>query len=147
MTTVLEENPLREGLRTHKTSEPATIVVFGGTGDLAQRKIIPALYDLTARGLMPARRAILGTSRRDVPEEDYRARMREADVEHARSPFKEDLWQSFAAGSPSPIANVLLEPSKMCFILVRRLMSNTPNKCSGILAGMHQASVAPLQNT
>ena len=98
MTTVLEENPLREGLRTHKTSEPATIVVFGGTGDLAQRKIIPALYDLTARGLMPARRAILGTSRRDVPEEDYRARMREAVVEHARSPFKEDLWQSFAAG-------------------------------------------------
>lgn len=99
MTTgVLAENPLREGLRTYETPEPATIVIFGANGDLAQRKIVPALYDLAARGLLPPRFAVLGSSRRKVDESQYRQAMRKAVEDHARSPVKPDLWESFEAG-------------------------------------------------
>ncbi|HEX5940192.1 MAG TPA: glucose-6-phosphate dehydrogenase [Dehalococcoidia bacterium] len=96
-TETLAENPLREGLRTFKTPEPATIVIFGGTGDLAQRKIVPALYDLATRGLLPARLAVLATSRREVGEDNFRSTMRQAVERHARSPLVQDLWESFAA--------------------------------------------------
>jgi glucose-6-phosphate 1-dehydrogenase len=95
--TQLAENPLREGLRSFKTPDPATMVIFGGTGDLARRKIVPALYDLAARGLLPARFAVLGSSRREVPEEEYRATMQDAVQEHARSDFNQELWASFQA--------------------------------------------------
>jgi glucose-6-phosphate 1-dehydrogenase len=95
--TALEENPLREGLRSWRTPEPNTTVVFGGTGDLAQRKIIPAIYDLAARGLLPARFAVLATSRREVDEGQFREHVREAITKHSRSGLKEEVWNSFAA--------------------------------------------------
>ncbi|MEX2235905.1 MAG: glucose-6-phosphate dehydrogenase [Dehalococcoidia bacterium] len=90
-------NPLREGLRSWRTPEPNMVVIFGGTGDLAKRKIIPALYDLAVRGLLPARFGILGTSRRDETEDGFREQMRESIKSHSRSDFNDEIWQLFAA--------------------------------------------------
>ncbi|MDX1971168.1 MAG: glucose-6-phosphate dehydrogenase [Candidatus Sumerlaeia bacterium] len=66
-------NPLREGMTKRKSSEPCTIVVFGATGDLTSRKLIPALYNLSLAGFLPQPCAIVGVARRERPLEDYRA--------------------------------------------------------------------------
>ncbi|MGH9808566.1 MAG: glucose-6-phosphate dehydrogenase, partial [Terriglobia bacterium] len=53
-------NPLRAGLRMQRTPEPCTLVIFGGAGDLAHRKLLPALYNLHLDGLLPPRFAVVG---------------------------------------------------------------------------------------
>src|SRR5207245_1275284 len=60
-TTVI--NPLREGLRLARTPEPSTIVIFGGSGDLTSRKLMPALYNLALQRLLPATFSIVGAAR------------------------------------------------------------------------------------
>lgn len=90
------ENPLRSGLRLQRTPEPATIVIFGGTGDLTERKLMPALYTLYAEHLLPARFTILGTARRAFSDEAYRNLLEEAVRAHARVPLVDAVWQSFA---------------------------------------------------
>ncbi|MPZ23711.1 MAG: glucose-6-phosphate dehydrogenase [Dehalococcoidia bacterium] len=97
VSTTLAENPLREGLRTWRTPQPGTVVVFGGTGDLAQRKIIPALYDLSVRGLLPARFAVIGTSRRPESDAGYREQMLAAVEKNSRLGLNHEIWDSFAA--------------------------------------------------
>ena len=58
------ENPLREGLRLEKVPDPCIIVIFGATGDLAHRKILPALVNLRRAGLLPPQTAVLAFARR-----------------------------------------------------------------------------------
>ncbi|HYN87653.1 MAG TPA: glucose-6-phosphate dehydrogenase [Ardenticatenaceae bacterium] len=91
------ENPLREGLRLQRTPEPATIVIFGGTGDLTERKLIPALYTLFNEHLLPPRFTIIGTARRPFSDDAYRDLLCQAVREHARIEVVEPVWQSFAA--------------------------------------------------
>ncbi|MGI8703971.1 MAG: glucose-6-phosphate dehydrogenase [Candidatus Limnocylindrales bacterium] len=90
------ENPLREGLILEKVPEPSSTVIFGATGDLAHRKILPALYNLHRAGLLPPESKVLGFARRDYTDEHYREEMLAAVQEHSRSPVEPAIWEEFA---------------------------------------------------
>jgi glucose-6-phosphate 1-dehydrogenase len=72
-----EENPLVEGLERLPV-RPTALVIFGATGDLAHRKLLPALYNLAHEGALPERFELIGVARRDQPNEDFRAIARES---------------------------------------------------------------------
>ncbi|HEY0319554.1 MAG TPA: glucose-6-phosphate dehydrogenase [Pyrinomonadaceae bacterium] len=93
------ENPLRAGVRLERTAEPCVVTIFGATGDLTKRKLVPALYSLMQQRLLPAEFAILGFSRPEMSDEEFRARMREAYMEYGdKELFDEAVWESFASG-------------------------------------------------
>src|SRR3954471_23325836 len=87
-----EENPLLEGLRLRRTPEPCVAVIFGASGDLAHRKLLPALYSLAFRSLLPDRFAILGVARTEQSSEQWRADIEQALKAHARDEFKPETW-------------------------------------------------------
>jgi glucose-6-phosphate 1-dehydrogenase len=90
-------NPLRAGLRLARMPEPSAMVIFGGTGDLASRKLMPALYDLARQRLLPPAFAVVGVGRGQMTDAEHRAQLRGAVGEHSRSrPIDEDVWRSFA---------------------------------------------------
>jgi glucose-6-phosphate 1-dehydrogenase len=92
------ENPLLEGLIMRRPPEPCALTIFGASGDLTQRKIMPALYSLAIRGLLPQRFGIVGVSRTEMTAGEFRERMKQAIVEHARDDFREDIWEQLAEG-------------------------------------------------
>ncbi len=94
--TIIEENPLLEGLQLRRTPDPCAFVIFGASGDLTQRKLIPALYSLAYRRLLPEKFAVVGAARTEETDESFRARMEEAVKEHARDPFRTDVWEPLA---------------------------------------------------
>jgi glucose-6-phosphate 1-dehydrogenase len=96
--TATEENPLLEGLRLRRAPEPCAVVIFGASGDLTQRKLIPALYALAYRRLLPERFAVVGVARTEQSTEEWRELMKEALQEHARDEFREDVWERLADG-------------------------------------------------
>jgi glucose-6-phosphate 1-dehydrogenase len=96
--TATPANPLREGLRLPRTPESCAVVVFGATGDLTARKLVPALYNLARERMLPAGFSVVGLARRDWTDESFRARMKEAVFEHSREPLSNDVWESFARG-------------------------------------------------
>jgi glucose-6-phosphate 1-dehydrogenase len=96
--TFLETNPLREGLRMARTPDPNVMVIFGATGDLTRRKLIPALYNLHASRLLPAGFSAVGFARRDWTSESFRDKMREACERYAALPVTLEVWDSFSRG-------------------------------------------------
>ena len=74
-----------------------TIVIFGGAGDLAHRKLLPALYNLHLDGLLPTRLAIVGLGRKTMSDEDYRRFAKDGVASFSRRPVDEDAWPTFAA--------------------------------------------------
>ena len=93
---VAEENPLLEGLRLKRRPEPCTLVIFGASGDLTQRKLMPALYSLAYRRLLPEAFAVVGAARSEESDEDFRDRMKDAVQQHSRDEFKQDVWDELA---------------------------------------------------
>jgi glucose-6-phosphate 1-dehydrogenase len=93
-----EENPLLEGLHLRRTPEPCVLTIFGASGDLTQRKLLPALYALAYRNLLPEKFAVVGVARSEETDEAFRARMRAAVEEFARDPVRDDVWDRLAAG-------------------------------------------------
>ena len=85
-------NPLREGMGEIREAGPATVVIFGASGDLANRKLLPALYDLAWEGLLHPDTAILGSSRSGFSDEEFRKRIRDS-VEKARRPFDAAVFE------------------------------------------------------
>ena len=77
-------------------AEPATIVIFGGAGDLAHRKLLPALYNLHLDGLLPPRVAVIGTGRKALDDETYRAFARDGIQKFSRRAIDEKGWRTFA---------------------------------------------------
>src|SRR5438270_4027373 len=97
MATTTAENPLRAGLRIHKTPDPCSVVIFGATGDLAHRKLIPSLYNLAVDQLLPHNFAIVGFSRPAIDHADFRRDMQQAVSTHSRyAPVEPHVWDSFA---------------------------------------------------
>ena len=80
---VQEENPLVKGLERLPV-HPTTLVIFGATGDLAKRKLLPAIYNLAHDGALPERFNLIGVSRSDQPHDDYREMARESIKEFSR---------------------------------------------------------------
>jgi glucose-6-phosphate 1-dehydrogenase len=97
--TELAENPLLEGLRPRRTPEPCVLVVFGASGDLTRRKIFPALYALATRRLLPESFAVVGVSRTEWTDDEFRERMEHAVREFGRDDFREEAWDWLAAGT------------------------------------------------
>jgi glucose-6-phosphate 1-dehydrogenase len=93
-------NPLRDprDRRLPRIAGPCGLVIFGVTGDLARKKLMPAVYDLANRGLLPPGFALTGFARRDWGDEDFAQVVHDAVKEHARTPFREDVWQQLAEG-------------------------------------------------
>jgi glucose-6-phosphate 1-dehydrogenase len=79
-----QENPLTEGLERLPV-HPTTLVIFGATGDLAKRKLLPALYNLAHEGSLPERFNLIGISRAEKPHEDFKAEMRESVEQFSRT--------------------------------------------------------------
>src|SRR4030095_1336445 len=79
------DNPLREGVRLERTAEPCTVIIFGASGDLTKRKLVPALYRLTQERLLPAEFAIVGFARSPMSHDDFRAKMKEAIVTYSEA--------------------------------------------------------------
>src|SRR5574342_1310602 len=77
--------------------EPCTLVIFGGSGDLARRRLIPALYNLLLDGLLPANFAVLGLGRKPMSDEEFRGIAREGVMAHSRQALVETTWNQFAA--------------------------------------------------
>jgi len=93
------ENPLREGLRLERTPEPCTMVIFGASGDLTKRKLVPALYSLAQQNLLPGGFSIVGSGRTTMSSEDFRARMGEAVNEFLEvGAVDNSVWENCAAG-------------------------------------------------
>jgi glucose-6-phosphate 1-dehydrogenase len=82
--------------RLPRVPDPCALVVFGVTGDLARKKLIPAVYDLANRGLLPPGFALLGFARRDWGHGEFEDVAREAARKGARTEFREEVWQRLA---------------------------------------------------
>src|SRR5674476_1358 len=104
MTTVVDErfsgNPLRDpqDRRLPRIAGPCVLVMFGVTGDLARKKLMPAVYDLANRGLLPPGFGLVGFARREWADEDFASRVHEAVREYARTPFREEVWRQLSEG-------------------------------------------------
>ena len=91
-------NPLRAGTRLERIPDPCVLVVFGATGDLSHRKILPAVYNLRRAGLLPQESTVLGFARRPYTDEKYRDEMHEAARRFSRNPVEPAVWEDFADG-------------------------------------------------
>ncbi len=92
-----EQNPLAEGLSLRRSPDPCALVIFGASGDLTHKKLMPALYALALRRLLPARFAVVGVARTEGDDDAWRADMKQAVQQHARDPFRDDVWEELAA--------------------------------------------------
>jgi glucose-6-phosphate 1-dehydrogenase len=88
-------NPLRDpqDRRLPRIPEPCALVIFGVTGDLSRKKLLPAVYDLANRGLLPPGFVVAGFARRDWGDGDFESLAYEAAKKHARTPWREEVWQ------------------------------------------------------
>src|SRR5579862_8260524 len=97
MNALLAENPLQEGFLIERLAEPCAIVIFGASGDLTKRKLIPALYDLATERHLPPAVSIIGCARTPMSHQQFRDKMREEVGKYARnSPISTAAWDSFA---------------------------------------------------
>ena len=97
---LLPHNPLRDARdrRIPRVAGPCVLVMFGVTGDLARKKLMPAVYDLANRGLLPPGFSFVGFARRDWEDEDFAQVTYRAVKEHARTPFRDSVWQQLSEG-------------------------------------------------
>jgi len=78
MSVAASENPLHDGLRIEPTPGPTTLVIFGASGDLTRRKLLPAIYRLSRRGRLPAQFAVVGIARGAMTDDEFRDQFRES---------------------------------------------------------------------
>ena len=95
-----QTNPLRDphDRRLPRIAGPCGLVLFGVTGDLSRKKLMPAIYDLANRGLLPPGFSLVGFARRDWVDQDFTQVVHDAVKEHARTPFREETWQQLNQG-------------------------------------------------
>lgn len=93
-------NPLRdpEDRRLTRIAGPAGLIIFGVTGDLSRKKLMPAVYDLANRGLLPPGFSLVGFARRDWADQDFGKVVHDSVREHARTPWSEEVWEQLAKG-------------------------------------------------
>ncbi|OBK12241.1 glucose-6-phosphate dehydrogenase [Mycobacterium asiaticum] len=93
-------NPLRDkrDKRLPRIAGPCAMVIFGVTGDLARKKVMPAIYDLANRGLLPPTFSLVGFARRDWSTQDFGDVVHDAVKQHCRTPFRQENWDRLAEG-------------------------------------------------
>jgi glucose-6-phosphate 1-dehydrogenase len=98
MSLLLETNPLREGLPREQVVDPFVLILFGATGDLTRRKLMPALFSLYCQGLLPAGFAVIGVARSRYSDDEYRDHIHSALQESGALGQTKCAWEDFAAG-------------------------------------------------
>ncbi|MCS4277009.1 glucose-6-phosphate dehydrogenase [Mycetocola lacteus] len=95
-----EFNPLRlsSDRRLNRIAGPSGLVIFGVTGDLSRKKLMPAVYDLANRGLLPPGFSLVGFARRDWEDQDFMQVVHDSVREHSRTEFREEVWDQLAQG-------------------------------------------------
>src|SRR5690606_5145195 len=93
-------NPLRVGAdrRLNRIAGPSSLVIFGVTGDLSRKKLMPAVYDLANRGLLPPGFSLVGFARRDWADQDFADIVHDAVRANSRTEFREEVWRQLAEG-------------------------------------------------
>src|ERR1700674_2043333 len=91
-----QTNPLREGLATRTVPQACSVVIFGATGDLTMRKLIPALYNIAADGELPPGVAVIGFARRKKTDEEFRKEQEESTRKFSRQAVRDEIWNGFA---------------------------------------------------
>jgi glucose-6-phosphate 1-dehydrogenase len=91
------DNPLLEGLSFRRTPDPCALVIFGASGDLTHKKLMPALYSLAFRRLLPPRFAVIGVARTEGDDDSWREDMKQAVQQHARDEYRQDVWDELAS--------------------------------------------------
>jgi len=92
------EIPLEAGSGSERKPDPCALVIFGASGDLTHRKLIPALYALEYRGLLPENFAVVGVARTQNSTESWREKMHAAVTEFGRDEMRDDVWKRLASG-------------------------------------------------
>jgi glucose-6-phosphate 1-dehydrogenase len=95
-TASFDTNFLQDGRDSRQAPQPCTVIIFGATGDLTHRKLIPALYNLAAAGDLPSGLGIVGFARREKTDEEFRAELAEAARKHSRTTVRDEIWNEFA---------------------------------------------------
>jgi Glucose-6-phosphate dehydrogenase, NAD binding domain len=91
-------NPLPLVLPRPRCADPCAMVIFGATGDLARRKLVPALYNLARAGHLPDEFSVLGFARSASDDRNFREELRAGVQEFSRTGFEPRIWDRFAAG-------------------------------------------------
>jgi glucose-6-phosphate 1-dehydrogenase len=91
-----QPNPLREGLANRAVPQACTIVIFGATGDLTMRKLIPALYNIAADGELPPAVAVVGFARRKKSDDEFRQEQQESTRKFSRQTVRDEIWDGFS---------------------------------------------------
>jgi glucose-6-phosphate 1-dehydrogenase len=84
--------------QTRNKAQPAVMVIFGASGDLTRRKLIPALFSLYCKNRLPEKFTVVGFAFDDLNDESFRQRLRAGVDEFGHEPFEEAEWQTFAEG-------------------------------------------------
>jgi glucose-6-phosphate 1-dehydrogenase len=92
-----QRHPFLHGLSKHRGAPPTVVVIFGASGDLTARKLIPAVYNLAVDGLLPADFFLVGYGRKPIPDEEFRNLAADAIREFSRRELSDDVWQRIAA--------------------------------------------------
>ncbi|MEJ3404017.1 glucose-6-phosphate dehydrogenase [Rathayibacter sp. YIM 133350] len=95
-----QHNPLRSPVdfRLNRIAGPSALVIFGVTGDLSRKKLMPAVYDLANRGLLPPGFGLVGFARRDWEDQDFMQIVHDSVEQYARTEFREEVWEQLAQG-------------------------------------------------
>ncbi len=94
--TIEQDEPSMMQTRSGPTVEPCTLVIFGGSGDLTRRKLLPAIYNLVLDGSLPSNFAVLGIGRKPWSDDEFRTVAREGIEKFSRQSLQEDKWEEFA---------------------------------------------------
>ena len=92
-------NPLRAAIRAERTPQPCAMVIFGATGDLTKRKLMPALYNLALENPLPAGFTVVAVARRPMSNDEWRQYVKDSINEFSRNrPINPAVWDSFSQG-------------------------------------------------
>ncbi len=86
-------HPFLQGLSKHRGTPPTVMVIFGASGDLTERKLIPALYNLGLDNLLPADFYLIGFGRKEIPHEDFRKITEEGIEQYSRRSLQPEIWK------------------------------------------------------
>ncbi|HEY5037868.1 MAG TPA: glucose-6-phosphate dehydrogenase [bacterium] len=94
-TPVTLENPLRQGLLSGRVSPPCSLVIYGASGDLTHRKLVPALFDLYEKHLLPTSFNLIGISRSKISDDEFKQKLKES-LKESEPQLSDSLWNSFS---------------------------------------------------
>jgi glucose-6-phosphate 1-dehydrogenase len=92
-------HPFLQGLSKHRGAPPTVVVIFGASGDLCARKLVPAIYNLAVDNLLSADFYLIGYGRKPIPDDDFRAETAKDIENFSRRPLAKDIWARIQANT------------------------------------------------